>query len=355
MRLGRAGRNKGHDMKAKILLIIPILAAVAAGVWWARNREAPAATDLTLHGNVDIRQVELAFNANGRIDRILAREGDRVKQGQLLAILDTERLRRTLAQAEAQVAVQRQVLARYLAGSRPEEIAQARAQRDAAQVAVADAQAFYRRQQDLVAQHFVSQQQADSARFALDKAQAQLKAAQDALRLVELGPRKEDIAAARATLAADEAAVAVIRRDLQEGELHAPSDGVIENRVLEPGDMASPSKPVFTLALTDPVWVRAWLPETDLGRVPLGARATVSSDSHPDRHYRAWVGYVSPSAEFTPKSVETTEVRSSLVYQARIFVCEGQNELRLGMPANVTIPLDQAPPAAGADPCKGGK
>ena len=144
-------------------------------------------------------------------------------------------------------------------------------------------------------------------------------------------------------------------RDLDEGELHAPSDGMIENRILEPGDMASPQKPVFTLALTDPVWVRTWLAEPQLGRVPVGARAWVRTDSHPDKRYRAWVGYVSPSAEFTPKSVETAEIRSSLVYQARVFVCEGQGELRLGMPATVTIPLDQTPPAQGAAPCTGSK
>ncbi|WP_296814734.1 HlyD family efflux transporter periplasmic adaptor subunit [Thiobacillus sp.] len=149
--------------------------------------------------------------------------------------------------------------------------------------------------------------------------------------------------------------MAVLQRDLDEGELHAPSDGVIQNRILEPGDMASPQKPVFTLALTDPVWVRTWLAEPQLGRVPVGARAWVQTDSHPDKRYRAWIGYVSPSAEFTPKSVETTEIRSSLVYQARVFVCEGQGELRLGMPATVTIPLDQTPPAQGAAPCADSK
>lgn len=343
-------------MNRKVFLIIPVVAAaVAVGVWLSRDKTAGPETALTLHGNVDIRQVELAFNASGRIDGILAREGDRVKQGQLLATLDTTRVQRSLEQAQAQVAVQRQVVARYEAGSRPEEIAQARAQRDAAKVAVADADTYHRRQQDLVAQKFIAQQQADSARYALDKAQAQLKVAEEALRLAELGPRKEDVAAAKATLAANEAAVAVVRRDLQEGELHAPSDGVVENRVLEPGDMASPSKPVFTLALTDPVWVRAWLPEAYLGRIPVGAKATVSTDSHPDKPYRAWVGFVSPSAEFTPKSVETTEVRSSLVYQARVFVCEGRDELRLGMPATVTISLDQPVPAQGADPCAAAK
>jgi HlyD family secretion protein len=357
---GRANQKtrrllEGCDMKKKLIPIIVAIVAVLAGIGWLRHNEAPPPNELTLHGNVDIRQVELAFNASGRITQIQVQEGDRVKTGQLLASLDTERLRLARQQAEAQAAAQREVVARYVAGSRPEEIRQARAQRDAARVAVQDAEAYYQRQVDLVARHFISQQQADSARFARDKARDQLKAAEESLRLAELGPRKEDVAAARATLAANEAAVAGIQRDLQEGKLYAPSDGVIENRILQPGDMASPQKPVFTLALTDPVWVRTWLPETQLGRVPMGARAWVHTDSHPDKRYRAWVGYVSPSAEFTPKSVETAEIRSSLVYQARVFVCAGQNELRQGMPATVTIPLDQAPPAQGTDPCAGGK
>ncbi len=343
-------------MKNKLIPIIAIAIILLAGAAvWLRHNGKPLEHDLILHGNVDIRQVELAFNASGRITSILAREGDRVSAGQLLASLDTERLRLSLAQAEAQAEAQRAVLARYLAGSRPEEISQARAQRDAAQASVADAEAYYRRQTDLVARNFVSRQQADSARFALDKAREQLKAAAETLRLAQLGPRKEDIAATRATLAANEAAAAGIRRDIQEGELRAPSGGVIENRILDPGDMASPQKPVFTLALTDPLWVRAYLPETHLGRVPIGARAWVESDSHPGRRYRAWVGYVSPSAEFTPKSVETTEIRASLVYQARVFVCEGGDMLRLGMPATVIIPLDQAVPARGTAPCRDGK
>jgi HlyD family secretion protein len=340
-------------MKPKILLVVPfVVAAVAGGLWWNKHKAQAPQTELTLHGNVDIRQVELAFNASGRIANILVREGDRVKQGQLLATLDTERLRLSLNQAEAQTGVQRQVVARYLAGSRPEEIRQAMAQRDAARVAVADAEAVYRRQLDLVAQNFVSKQQADSAKFALDKAREQLKGVEQALRLSELGPRKEDVAAAQAAQVVNEAAAALIRRDIQEGELHAPSDGVIENRILEPGDMASPAKPVLTLALTEPVWVRAYLAETHLGRVPVGAQAWVQTDSQPNKRYRAWVGHVSPSAEFTPKSVETTEIRASLVYQARVFVCEGKEALRLGMPATVTVKLDQSAPAAGADPCK---
>src|SRR5512139_1425955 len=329
-------------MKNKFIMIIAAIIAVPAGVGWFCHNEAPPPNELTLHGNVDIRQVELAFNASGRIGQVLGQEGDRVKAGQLLASLDTERLRLSLAQAEAQTAAQRQVVARYLAGSRPEEIHQARAQRDAARVAVVDAAAYYQRQADLVARHFISRQQADSAQFALDKARDQLKAAEASLRLAELGPRKEDIAAAQAALAANEAAEAVIKRDLQEGELHAPSDGVIENRILQPGDMASPQKPVFTLALTDPLWVRAYLPETQLGKIHPGMAAEVLTDSFPGKRYPAWVGFISPSAQFTPKSVETREVRTSLVYQVRVFVKDPHNELRLGMPATVIIHFDRS-------------
>jgi HlyD family secretion protein len=326
---------------------------VAAGAFLYLRDDQEIAGELILHGNVDIRQVELAFNASGRITRIDVHEGDAVKSGQALAQLDTERLRLALRQAEAQAEAQRETVKRLEAGSRPEEIRQARAQRDAARAAMDDAENFYRRQQSLVERKFVSRQQADNARFALDKARAQWRAAGEAARLAELGPRREDIDAARATLAAQEAVAAQIHRDIADGELRAPSDGIIDRRILEVGDMASPQKTVFTLALVDPIWVRVWLPETQLDRVPLGARAAIYTDSHPDKVYLGWIGHVSPSAEFTPKSVETADVRSSLVYQARVHACSGAGELRQGMPATVKIALDQTP-ASGAPACPEG-
>ena len=330
-------------MNRKLLPAL-VLAAVLGGVVYVlANRNGPAnSAQLVLQGNIDIRQVELAFNASGRISELLVREGDRVEAGQVLGRLDTARLRLALDQAEAQAGAQRQVLARYRAGSRPEEIRQARAQRDAARTAVADAEQFHRRQADLAARRFISQQQADSARFALDKAHAQLKAAEEALRLTELGPRAEDTAAAAATLAAQEAAAAGLRHDIAEGELRAPRGGIVESRILEPGDMASPQKPAYTLALADPVWARVYLPESALGRVPMGARASLATDGRPGRQYAGWVGHVSPTAQFTPKTVETAELRTSLVYQARVFVCDGGGDLRQGMPVTVTIAYDQA-------------
>jgi len=343
-------------MKKRIALFLValVLAASAAGAWWWKAEGEPAKpASLVLHGNVDIRQVELAFNASGRIARILVHEGDRVAQGQLLAELDTTRLASLVAQAQGQAATQVQVLARLKAGSRPEEIAKAAADAEAARVDAQNADLAYRRQQDLVAQHFVAQQQADNARAAFEAARARLRSAEEAQHLVVLGPRKEDIAAAEATLAASRATLAVAERDLAEAALVAPSAGIIQNRVLEAGDMASPQKTVLTLSLTDPIWVRAYLSEPDLGRVRIGSTATIRTDSFPDKRYRGWIGFISPSAEFTPKSVETREVRTSLVYQARVFVCAPTEELRLGMPATVEI----APGAAletprGTDPCR---
>ena len=339
-------------MNRKAIALLVALAAVgAAGLSWYR-KDQPPSNALVLHGNVDVRQVELAFNASGRIVDLTAHEGDRVTAGQVLGQLDTERLRLSLQQAEAQAEAQRQLVQRLQAGSRPQEIRQARAQREAARIAVDDADRLYQRQQDLVARHFISQQQADSARFALDKASAQWHAADEATRLVELGPRPEDIAAARAVLAVNATTVAQLRHDLTQATLHAPSSGVIDKRVLEIGDMASPAKPVFTLTLTDPLWVRVWLPEAQLGRVPPGARASVTTDSQTGQRLRGWIGYVAPTAEFTPKSVETAEIRSSLVYQARVFVCDGADTLRAGMPATVEIALDQPAAQAGDTPCQ---
>ena len=339
-------------MNRKIIVPVVALAALATLAFIGLRHEPAVSNPLTLHGNVDIRQVELAFNGSGRITDIRVQEGDSVKAGQLLARLDSARLQLLLQQAQAQVNAQRQVLQRLQAGSRPQEIRQARAQSDAAHATVQDAEHTYQRQQDLLARNFISQQQLDSTRFALDKARAQWQAAQESARLVELGPRAEDIAAARAQLSALEATVSQLRHDIAECDLLAPSDGVIDKRVLEVGDMASPQKTAFTLALTDPMWVRVWLPETQLGRVPSGALARISTDSQPDKPLRGWVGHVSPSAEFTPKSVETADVRSSLVYQTHVYVCQGAGVLRQGMPAQVTIQLDQAPASAQTSPCQ---
>lgn len=341
-------------VRRKILLVLLVLAALgvagAAG-WYFSHKGSAGDHVLKLYGNVDIRQVQLAFNGSERIVTMQAREGDQVKKGQLLATMDKVRLANNVDLQQAQLASQRQQVARLEAGSRPEEISKAQADVEAARIAADNAAQTYQRQKELVAKHFVAQQQADDARAAADAAQARYQSLQETLKLVRMGPRKEDIAAARAMLRANQAALDVARKALADASLYAPENGIIQERILEPGDMASPQRPVYTLALTDPVWVRAYVQGPDLGKIEPGMRAEVSTDSFPGKNYRAWVGYISPTAEFTPKSVETTEVRSSLVYQVRIFVCNPQGELRMGMPATVTIHLGE-PPAPDASRCQ---
>jgi HlyD family secretion protein len=345
--------------KTRKIFVVAILfmtvAAGAAGLWyWQHGRQAGVKDKLVLFGNVDIRQVNPAFNVSERILRIAVEEGRRVVKGQLLASLDSERLQYEVDRAQARVQAQQELVSKMETGSRPDEIDKARAEVNAAAVRARDAERTYRRLKSLAATDAISREKADNAKAAADQAQAELKAAKETLALAIAGPRKEDIAAARATLRAYVAELSLAREKLSDTELHAPADGIIRERILEPGDMAFPQRPVFTLALTDPVWVRTYVSEPNLGKLKPGMMAKVSTDSYPNKDYKAWVGFISPTAEFTPKSVETPDIRTSLVYQVRVFVCNPRNELRLGMPATVTVDLSQSisEDSVGADPCK---
>ncbi|MGO4391381.1 HlyD family efflux transporter periplasmic adaptor subunit [Variovorax sp. M-6] len=320
-----------------------VLVAAAVFVAWYVHRQPADAQQLVLYGNVDLRQVSLAFNGSERIARLEVQEGDRVKAGQVLGELDTRTLQLQAAQAEAQIASQSQVLQRLKAGSRPEEVAQSRTQ-----VAAAQADAELARQQlerlqsirQTTAGRAVSQQDLDAAQARRKVAEAQLENARKAQQLVVAGPRKEDIAQAQAQLDVATAALAVLRHQLQEARLSAPIDAVVRARLMEPGDMASPQRPVFTLAITDPKWVRAYVSEADLGRVRPGMAATLSTDSHPGEPLQGKVGYISSVAEFTPKTVQTEQLRSSLVYEIRVLAEDPGDRLRLGMPVTVRLVPD---------------
>jgi len=330
--------------KKRIFVLLGLLIVAAAGGaywWWRSGQQEQSGDNLVLYGNVDIRQVELAFNGSERIAAMLMQEGDRVKRGDLVATLEKERLEAAVARAEAQVRAQKEVVARLLAGSRPQEIQKARAEKEAAEAEAHNAKQIYERRQPLVKQDAISREQTTIAKNNARAAEAKLRAAQEVLDLAVIGPRKEDIAAAQATLEAYRAELAFERQRLIDADLFAPSTGVIQDRILEPGDMASPQRAVYTLALTNPIWVRAYVSEPQVGKLWLGMSATVETDSYPGKQYDAWVGFISPTAEFTPKTVETTELRTRLVYQVRIFVCNPENELRLGMPATAIIPLGQ--------------
>ena len=319
------------------LIAVTLISAIAA--WRLMQRER-APTHLTLYGDIDLRQVQLSFNNSERIAAVLVQEGDRVREGQLLARLDTARLEPQLAQAEAQAAAQLHIVKRLRSGSRPEEIAQARANLQAAQADLANARQQYERWKsaaEISAGRAVRQQDVDNARTAVQVAEARLAVVQKTLDLAIAGPRLEEINENEARLKAFEAQASVLRQQLKDAQLIAPVDAVIRTRVMEPGEMASPQRPVFSLAITDPKWVRAFISEPDLGKIKQGMAAAIAVDSFVDRRFEGWIGFISPVAECTPKTVQTEELRTSLVYEVRVFVKDPDDELRLGMPASVYV------------------
>ncbi|MDZ5459818.1 HlyD family efflux transporter periplasmic adaptor subunit [Azohydromonas lata] len=340
--------------KKKAALLVLLLLLLLAGVLAWRQARAPADTSaLTLHGNVDIRQVSLAFQSSERVAEMRVEEGDVVQGGQVLAVLETRTAALRLQQAQAQVGVLEQGLLALRHGSRPEEISQAGAQVAAAQAEAERARLQVQRLEGAAAAtegRGVSPQDLDNARAQARVAQARLDAARQAERLTRVGPRTEDIARAEAQLRAAQVEVALLLHQIELAELKAPRTAVVRARLLEPGDMASPSRPAYTLALTDPKWVRAYVGEPQLGRLRPGMVASVSTDAAPAQPVAGRIGFISSVAEFTPKAVQTEELRTDLVYEIRVLVDDPQDRLRLGMPATVRIPLDEtaAAPAQAA-------
>ncbi|UGX87938.1 HlyD family efflux transporter periplasmic adaptor subunit [Phyllobacterium meliloti] len=329
----------------RILVPLIIIAALAGGAWWYFHRPTDK-DDLTLYGNVDLRQASLAFNGAERIAEVLVEEGDMVRKGQVLARLDTSRLAPQVQQAEATVAAQQAALLQLKNGSRPEEIAQSRANLESAQADAQNAKAQFERIRVLTANATSSKQDLDTAKAAAAVADAKVDVAKSALDLAIAGPRVEEISQSEAQLRGSEAQLALVHQQLVDAALLAPFDGVVRSRLMEPGEMAAPSKPVFSLATRGVKWVRTYVSETNLGHLRSGMRAKITTDSFPDRPLDGWVGFISPVAEFTPKTVETTDLRTSLVYEVRIFVDDTKDVLRLGMPATVELLPGEAPHAA---------
>ncbi len=317
----------------KTFIIVAICLLIAAAIFYFAVR--PKEKGLVLYGNVDIRQISLAFNASERIEKMNAEEGDHIKKGDVLATLNTQTLQLAIAQTKAQIASQQATVTKLHNGSRPEEILQAQASVNNMAAEETNARTYYERMQSLFEQNAISKQSRDDAETRWKAAAANLENAKAALRLSNIGPREEDIAAAEAQLDALKVSLKTQEYNLSQATLVAPLDGVIRSRLLEPGDMASPSKPVYMIGLEDTKWVRAYISEKRLGEVKEGMEATVTIDSFPNDPIKGQVGYISNTAEFTPKSVQTEELRSSLLYEIRVYVNDEKNVLRMGMPATV--------------------
>lgn len=327
--------------KAKHTLAVTAIVAIASGFgffFWMQ-RAGTDDSQLRLYGNVDIREVQLAFRQPGRVTRMAFDEGDAVRAGERMAVLDAQPYREALAAAQAQVQVAQAELTKLRHGLRPQEITQAREAFKQAQALATEAERNFQRQSRLSESGFSSKRTVDAARRARDQAAAGVEAAKAALSQASEGFRKEDIAAAEARLAAAQAAATQATTALADTELMAPSSGTVIARVREPGSMVASHSAVYSLSLDKPVYVRAYTGESDLGRIAPGTVVRVKSDSS-EKVYRGQIGFISPRAEFTPKTVETTDLRTDLVYRLRIVINEADSDgaLRQGMP--VTIEVD---------------
>ena len=299
---------------------------------------------LTLYGNVDIRQVEVGFRVGGRVTELFKEEGDAVRTGERLARLDAQPYEEAFDRAAAQLSMQEIELAKMVAGYRAEDVEQARAALNGAQAVYANAVSALRRAERLRGQNAVSQQSLDEARAAHGDALSRRNAAREQLRLMESGYRSEDVERQRAAVDAARAEFASATTSLQDTELFAPQDGVVLTRVHEVGAVVQGGQTIYAVTLNNPVWIRAYVSQPNLGNIRPGQEVLLSIDATPGKIYRGRIGFISPTAEFTPKTVETKEVRNDLVFRFRIVAEDPENVMRQGMPVTVTLRKDGGRP-----------
>ena len=316
-----------------VLVVIATLFFVgrAAGWWGGAGDAAPK-----LYGNVEVREVELGFRVGGRISQVLVDEGDKVTPGQELARLDAQPIRDRLAGADARVAAAAALVDRDVAGNRPQEVRSAEAALIDAQAQLGEARRLHERRRALHERGFISKAEFQASEAGLTAAAARAESARAALSLVREGARTEDRTATRADAAQMAAERRAIQTDLSDAVLRAPSEGQVLTRVREAGAIVQPGEIVYTVALIQPVRVRAYLAEPDLPKVKPGMAVTVHADGT-SKSWPAKVGYISPVAEFTPRTVQTEDQRADLVYRIRLVVDDPKNELRQGQPVTVTL------------------
>jgi HlyD family secretion protein len=316
---------------ALVALVVAALATRGFGVFVTKE------TALKLYGNVDIRQVDLAFRVPGRIATMAFDEGAKVPPGAALAKLDARTLTDAIAVADAQIEQADAELAKRRNGNRPQDISQARATLTERQAALVKARNDYQRRQSLLGSGAVSQALADASRAEFEQARARVQQAEAALSLQSAGSRIEDVRAAAAQRRSAMASREQRLTDLADATLVAPEGGTVLTRAREPGAIVQGGETVFTLTIDRPMRLRAYIAEPDLGRVSPGMAVAVTTDGN-SKTYHGTIGFISPTAEFTPKSVQTESLRIDLVYRLRIIVTDPDDALRQGQPVSVAVP-----------------
>lgn len=326
--------------KKRLLAPLLIGAMLGLGYLGYQRYQAAQAEDgqgLIAYGNVDIRQVDLGFRVGGRVNQLLVDEGDTVKAGQLLATLDDLPFQQELTLSNTELSAANATLSQLETGYRPQEIKVTEATVAEREVVLANLQIELARRESLLQQGSVTQQSYDDVKAKRDEAQARLKSAREQLALMQEGYRQEEIDKARAQVESAKVQQQIAMRRVDDTLLHAPSDGTVLTRALEPGAMALNGQTILTLSVDQPAWIRAYIAEPDLGKIHPGMAAEVFSDSNPDKPYHGQIGFIAAKAEFTPKNVETTDLRTQLVYRFRVVVEDANSGLRQGMPVTVVL------------------
>ncbi len=326
-------------MKRRIPLLM-LLAAVIATIFYfyPRLHQAPApANKLALSGNIEAHESLVSFKVQGRIVELPIEEGQWVTAGAVLAHLDDADYKQKVDIDAANVQLRESNLALTLAGTRHQEIKGAEQSVIDTQAELEQRKVDNERAQRLFARDAISAQDRDLAATALKRAEAQYQSAKEKLSQAKEGSRKEDIAIARANVKSARENLGLSRINLDYTMLRAPTAGVVTVRQAELGEVVSPGTPVVTLADLDHVWLRAYVAETDLGRIRWGQDATIRTDTYPNKTYHGHISFIASNAEFTPKSVQTFKERVTLVYRIKIDVDNPNHELKPGMPADAEI------------------
>ncbi len=318
-----------------------IMGLVIAGIiwWYFSARPQRAENSITVSGNIEVTEAQISFKIPGRVRQRLVDEGEMVVKGQVIARLEDTDLIQEVDIRKGDLAAVQAALAELLAGSRPQEIAVARAAVESAKALLTDAENNFQRIRKLLDRKLVAQQEFDSAEARTLVARSRLKEAEERLKLAEEGPRKETIEQARARVAQAKAALALAQTRLGYATLYSPLSGVVLSKNIEPGEYVVPGTPIVTVGDLINVWLRAYINETDLGRVKLGQKVRVTTDTWPDKIYTGALSFISSEAEFTPKNVQTQRERVKLVYRVKIDIKNTKLELKPGMPGDATILL----------------
>ena len=325
-------------MRKRLVIILGIVAVLSIAGWFIYQQFTAAPQRiLTLQGNIDIRQVNVGFRVTGRVKEMKLEEGDVVHAGDLIATLDDVPYQDQVRLAEAQVAQAQANCSKMVNGYRPEEIEQAKAQLAQAKANYQNALRYFERQDALQQSHVISKSDYDNALASRDSLKGQVDLSQANLNLELAGNRFEDIDSAKAQLENSKANLATARQNVDDCKLFAPVDGVIITRAVEPGTIVSTSSVIYSICQNEPVWVRTYVDERDLGRIYPGMKALVYNDTDPNHPYVGQIGFISPVAEFTPKNVETRELRTDLVYRLRVIIAKPDRYLRQGMPVTLRM------------------